>query len=85
MLRDFYIMVYTRLRARVQSRRSKSLLSLYDAAKQFTKNQRMLVKAKYVCKEKKILFIFTTSTKDTPCMITFDDTFSCKYSTTHGS
>lgn len=44
----------TWLRARVQSRRSKSLLSLYDAAKQFTKNQRMLVKAKYVCEEKKI-------------------------------
>lgn len=81
MLRDLY---GTRLRARVQSRRSKSLLSLYDAAKQFTKNQRMLVKAKYVCKEKKTI-IFTTSTEDTPCMITFDDTFSCKYSTTHGS
>lgn len=85
MLRDF-IPRYTRLRARVQSRRSKSLLSLYDAAKQFTKNQRMLVKAKYVCEEKKnSVHLYYLNSKDAPCMITFDDTFSCKYSTTHGS
>ncbi len=40
------------LRARVQSGRSESLLSLYDAAKQFTKNQ--LIKAKiYLRKDEK--------------------------------